>query len=152
MAAECKRSCSLWDTTNSVFCVPPYKGGFLIVFWKMQTVSASVLVLFKYWTFSDFLTYCQQSSGFSCSSKIGFSSLFKPRWQDTSGMRGLILDGTVFHFDPGKSVECYGQVALKGFLLAQSKHWNALVLGKEIRHICECFCFAQITTESHLKV
>lgn len=46
--------------------------------------------------------------------------LFKLRWQDTSGMRDL--DGTVFHFDPGKPVGCYCQVALKGFLLAQSKH------------------------------
>lgn len=65
---------------------------------------------------------------------------------------GLILDGTVFHFDPGKSVGCYGQVTLKGFLLTERQHWDALVLRKGIRHICECFCFTQITNESPLKV
>lgn len=63
---------------------------------------------------------------------------------------GLILVGMVgfFCFDSGKSVGCCGQVTLKGCLLTQRQHWDTLVLGKGIKHFCECFCFAWITNES----
>lgn len=153
MAAECKRSCSLWDTTNSLFCVLPHKGGFcLFVFWKMQTLSASLLVCFCFLNIilfqASFLAFYQQSSRLFCRIFLTLPAQMARHLRD----KGLILECTVFHFNPGKSVGCYGQVALKGFLLTERQHWDSLMLRKGIRYICQCFCFTQITNESPLKV
>lgn len=52
-----------------------------------------------------------------------------------------MLDGMVFCLDDGKSVGCYDQVALKSFLLTARQHWDAFVLRKEIRCICECLFY-----------